>query len=170
MEDRYIFESDRTGGGRIKPAKGGCGSLIVLIIIILIGIAVSRSDTGGSMVSVDQNTDSGYVKLTHLLSLSDIDYYGNGKGCIEYDLSDGGYTYLTGCLASNEKHFDIEYKASLIIYADGNEIYRVDGMVAGDAPIDFNIDIRNAQRIRIELSGHECFYMADVRLWTKTPD
>lgn len=194
MADEYIFEPNRKGGGRIKSAEGGCGSLIVLIIIIIIGIAISASDTGGNTVSLDQNIDYGYiwltdlspahcygidytseydvyanenVKLTHLLSLSDSD---NGKGCVEYDLSDGGYKYITGCLAGSEKHSGMGYKASLIIYADGDEIYRIDEMIAGNAPIDFRLDIRDAQRIRIELSGHECFCVADLKLWTKTPD
>ncbi len=196
MSDEFIFEPDGKGG-RIKSAEGGCVSLIVLIVIIIIGIAISTSDTDGNTVSVDKNLDPGYVwltdlspahcygidytseydvyandnvKLTHLILLSASDYYGNGKGCIEYDLSDGGYEYMTGCLASGGKSFAMGYKAALIIYADGGEIYRIDEMFAENATIGFRLDIRGAQRIRIELIGHECFCVADLKLWTKTPD
>lgn len=107
-------------------------------------------------------------ELTHCLRTGTMSYGGSGEGWIEYYI-DGDYKYLTGCMAITQDFFDTKYIGTLIIYADGTEIYRVDEMIAGDTPINFQINVSNVERIRIEHQGGEPFRVANLKLWSITP-
>lgn len=108
------------------------------------------------------------TELTHCLRTGTMSYGGSGEGWIEYYIA-GDYQYLTGYMAITQKFSDTKFIASLIIYADGKEIYRVEEMAAGDIPIYFELNIAGVERIRIEHKGGEPFRVANLKLWDRTP-
>lgn len=108
------------------------------------------------------------TELTHCLRTGTMYYGGSGEGWIEYYIN-GEYKYLTGCLAITQEFSDTEFIANLIIYADGEEIYRVNEMTAGDTPIYFKLNISDVERIRIEHKGGAPFRVANLKLWNRTP-
>lgn len=110
------------------------------------------------------------TELTHCLRTGTMYSGGYGEGWIEYYLGSNDYQYLTGCLAITKDYFDTNYIGKLVIYADGQEIYRVDEMVAGTAPIEFELNISGTERIRIEHNGGAPFRVANVKLWVHAPN
>ena len=106
-------------------------------------------------------------ELTHCLRTGTMFSGGSGEGWIEYDLN-GKFARLTGCMAIIQEYYDTTYIGNLVIYADGNEIYRINEMKSGDAPISFDINISGAKLIRIEHKGGDPFRLANMLIWAAT--
>lgn len=89
-------------------------------------------------------------KYLHGIGLENLSYMSNvGVGSLEYNLN-GNYKKLTAFAGIDDYSKDSDNPGTIKIIADGNEIYSSPEMMAGDMPIEINLDVTGALKLRIE--------------------